>query len=247
MPDISALLRSKAPVKDGESPEELLALLEPYLPQRTYDDNGNGADLRYGTNGSLSVDLSKGKYGTWYDFEDGTGGSLMDLASKHGIHDDIHDAVKGARKIKTSKKKGKPKKAKPARRSNTPIKRGPSKGAVVARKVLELSEPLPDVVREEWRGGIIGDCGTMRWISAVSPNNLRTSCASQHDGAGSIVLPLTDPSEWAGGMPSLDDVHAVQLIHVDSDMTAIKDHGKKQLSKRNQTCLLYTSPSPRDS
>ena len=43
-------------------------------------------ELRWGTNGSVSIDLAKG---TWYDHENKVGGGVLDLIRRHGHTDPI--------------------------------------------------------------------------------------------------------------------------------------------------------------
>src|SRR5262249_37070186 len=66
--------------------DDLIALIEPLARKFFGKPNDNavprnkrGKELRFGSNGSMKIDLAKG---TWYDFEDKEGGGVLDLVKR---------------------------------------------------------------------------------------------------------------------------------------------------------------------
>ena len=80
----------------AQNSHRLAAFIEPIARHYLSEPNAKlskGDDLRFGTNGSMSVSLTKG---TWFDHENGVGGGVIELVKKFepaSINNDIGDVL----------------------------------------------------------------------------------------------------------------------------------------------------------
>ncbi len=176
-------------------------------------------EWRYGRRGSLVVHVDGDRAGTWYDFEAGYGGGVVDML-RHIQGLEKPQAVEWLRArghfawdspANTWNRDHREQRAKRSSPDSDTTKR-----LRWARSWWNIAVPIPISPdhparrwlghRQLWRSGIPLPAA-VRWAPATG----------SHNGAGSIVAMAARPEAWLAAWPKLPPVAAVHLVHVDLD------------------------------
>ena len=196
------------------------------LETRGEPTSRRGDQWRYGTHGSLVVNVSGPHAGHWHSFEDDTGGDVLDfLRYQRGLDREEawawlkeHRLVDG-RSINAPTST--PRAIRPRPAKQTSLGKGkrqqclskfakdfwatsgqiPTSSEHPARKWLEL--------RHLWRPEFPLP-NTVRWIPSSFPQ-----FRGLHQGVGTIAVLMAPPDAWRTAWPALPDPDAIHLVNID--------------------------------
>ena len=172
---------------------------------------------RYGTHGSLVVHISGPRAGTWYSFEEDTGGGVLAFLA-HFAHLDRADAISflDSRGLITGTVP--PPTTPPPVTRPTPAPRPTTDTAFVTR-LWQQSSPVPTDATHPVRRWLAHRVlwhpdlplpSPVRWLPAQEQvfRNL-------HQGAGSILVGMATPDQWHASWPLAPNPTAVHLVSID--------------------------------
>ena len=184
-----------------------------------------GDQWRYGSHGSLVVNVSGSHAGHWHSFEDNTGGGVLDFL-KHQLGLDREKAwewLKERRLVGEESRSPisapRPFHPPPAKQASKKQVRREQRLRIFASDLWSASDqipPYPDHATRQWLEARnlwrpeLPLPGAVRWI----PSSI-TLFRGLHQGTGSIAIIMAPPEAWARAWPAPPELTAIHLVNID--------------------------------
>lgn len=186
--------------------------------------------LRYGTRGSLVVNIGGPRAGRWRSWEQDTGGGVVDFIQwKLGLMEDEARQWLRDRRLIDSGISAQTVSVPSTHSTHSRVQSSGTKGqphdsnrhSNHARSLWAVSEPISSASdhparrwmknRNLWRPEL-PLIGAVRYVPATHP-----LFRGLHQGAGSIAVLMAPPAAWEEAWPGLPDLAGIHLVSIDAD------------------------------